>query len=124
VTGVTGATGAGVTGATGPTGPTGVTGVTGVTGATGASGTSTLSGLTIDADKNWAGKNITNIGSLTATELHGKTYWGDVFFEDVECAICHKRFKKGDKLILLVNVVEEKYTTALPVHKGCVIGET
>ncbi|GAI60321.1 unnamed protein product, partial [marine sediment metagenome] len=52
-------------------------------------------------------------------ELHGTTYWGDVHFEDVECPLCRRKFKKGDKVILMVNVVEEKYISAYPVHLKC-----
>ncbi|GAI81624.1 unnamed protein product, partial [marine sediment metagenome] len=65
------------------------------------------------------GEDITGVGSITASELHGTTYWGDVYFEDVECPICHLKFKKGDKIMLMVNVVEEKYISAFPVHLKC-----
>ncbi|MBA7614894.1 hypothetical protein ES703_22168 [subsurface metagenome] len=64
-------------------------------------------------------QDITGVNSLTASELHGTTYWGDVHFEDVECPLCRRKFKKGDKVILMVNVVEEKYISAFPVHLKC-----
>ncbi|GAI77822.1 unnamed protein product, partial [marine sediment metagenome] len=64
-------------------------------------------------------QNITGVASLTATELHGITYWGDVYFEDVECPVCHMKFKMGDRLVFIVNKVEEKFITAIPVHLVC-----
>ncbi|MBA7564077.1 hypothetical protein ES708_05739 [subsurface metagenome] len=60
------------------------------------------------------GQNIINAG-----ELHGTTYWGDIHFEDIECPICHKRFRKDDKIILEVNVVKEKSISAFPIHLKC-----
>ena len=33
-----------------------------------------ISGTTIDADKNWNGKNITNVGQVSADTVHGKLY--------------------------------------------------
>ena len=60
------------------------------------------------------GQNITNAG-----ELHGTTYWGDIYFEDIECPVCHRRFRKGDKIILEVNVVKEKSISAFPIHLTC-----
>ncbi|GAG86237.1 unnamed protein product, partial [marine sediment metagenome] len=65
------------------------------------------------------GKDITGAGSITASELHGTTYWGDIYFEDVECLLCHRKFKKGDKLILMVNLVKRKSISAFPVHQEC-----
>ena len=64
-------------------------------------------------------QNITGVASLTATELHGTTYWGDVHLEDVECPICHRKFKTGDRLVFIVSKVEEKFITAIPVHLTC-----
>ncbi len=64
-------------------------------------------------------QNITGVASLTATELHGTTYWGDVYLEDIECPVCHRKFKMGDRLIFMVNKVEEKFITAIPVHLTC-----
>ncbi|MBA7515076.1 hypothetical protein ES705_07114 [subsurface metagenome] len=64
-------------------------------------------------------QNITGVASLTATELHGTTYWGDVRLEDVECPVCHRKFKMGDRLVFIVNKVEEKFITAVPVHLVC-----
>lgn len=69
------------------------------------------------------GQNIIGGGSITAAELHGATYWGDVHLEDMECAVCHKKFKVGDKLILVVNLVKEKSITAVPMHLACGGGE-
>ena len=85
----------------------------------GAGGVAVLSQLDIDAAKDWAGMDITNIGSLTATALHGTTYWGDVYLEDIECPICTQKFKMGDKLVFRSNKVEEKFITAIPVHLAC-----
>ncbi|MBA7587737.1 hypothetical protein ES708_29775 [subsurface metagenome] len=64
-------------------------------------------------------QNITGVASLTATELHGTTYWGDVHLEDVECPACHRKFKTEDRLIFIVSKVEEKFITAIPVHLTC-----
>ena len=64
-------------------------------------------------------QNITGAGSITASELHGTTYWGDIYFEDIECPVCHRRFRKGDKIILEVNVVKEKSISAFPIHLKC-----
>jgi len=64
-------------------------------------------------------QNITGINSLTASELHGTTYWGDIYLEDIKCPICHSRFEKGDKIIFMINNVEEKHVTAVPVHLTC-----
>ncbi len=64
-------------------------------------------------------QDITGVNSLTASELHGTTYWGDVHFEDVKCPLCHRKFKKSDKIILAVNVVKEKSISAFPIHLKC-----
>jgi len=82
-------------------------------------GITKLSELIIDAAKNWAAQDITNVGSLTATALHGTTYWGDVYLEDIECPVCHSKFKVGDKLVFIVNTVEKKFITCIPVHLAC-----
>ncbi|MBA7573627.1 hypothetical protein ES708_15425 [subsurface metagenome] len=67
---------------------------------------------TKDLDMN--GQDISNAG-----ELHGAIYWGDVYFEDVECSACHRRFKKGDRIRLMVNLTKEKSISAFPVHLKC-----
>ncbi|GAI62857.1 unnamed protein product [marine sediment metagenome] len=64
-------------------------------------------------------QNITGVASLTATELHGTTYWGDVYLEDVECPACRRKFKMGDRLVFIVNKAEKKFITAIPVHLTC-----
>jgi len=84
-----------------------------------AGGIKKLSQLVIDAAKDWDGKDITGVASLTATALHGTTYWGDVYLEDTKCPVCDKKFKLGDKLIFIVNKVEEKFITVIPVHLVC-----
>ncbi|GAI73004.1 unnamed protein product, partial [marine sediment metagenome] len=68
---------------------------------------------------NMDGQDITNANSITAIELHGTTYWGDVRLEDVECPVCHRKFKTGDRLVFIVNKVEEKFIAAVPVHLVC-----
>lgn len=88
----------------------------------GAGGVGALSQLIIDAAKDWAGKDITNMGSLTATALHGTTYWGDVYLEDTECLACNKKFKLGDKIVFVSTKVEEKFIAAVPVHLACIEG--
>lgn len=82
-------------------------------------GITKLSLLEIDAAKDWAGQDITNLGNLTATALHGTTYWGDIYLEDVECPVCNMKFKLGDKLVFVSNRVEEKFITAIPIHLAC-----
>ena len=64
-------------------------------------------------------QNVTGVASLTATELHGTTYWGDVHLEDVECPACHRKFKTEDRLVFIVSKVEERFITAIPVHLTC-----
>lgn len=75
------------------------------------------SGINMDA------QNITNANSITANELHGATYWGDVHLEDMECVLCYKKFKVGDRLVFMVNLVEEKSITAVPIHLACEGGD-
>jgi hypothetical protein len=78
-TGATGATGIGATGATGATGPNGSTGIQGSTGATGlgatgatgigATGATGTISNTLTSNINGAGYNITNISSLTVSDI-------------------------------------------------------
>ncbi|MBA7564078.1 hypothetical protein ES708_05740 [subsurface metagenome] len=63
---------------------------------------------------NMNGQDISNAG-----ELHGAIYWGDVHFEDVECPACHRKFRKGDRIRLMVNLTKEKSISAFPVHLKC-----
>lgn len=70
---------------------------------------------------NMGAQSITNANSITATELHGTTYWADICLEDIECAVCHRRFQKGDKVAFIINKIGinkigNKYISAIPVH--------
>ena len=44
---------------------------------------------------------------------------GDVVYEEKECEVCKKPFKKGDKICLVVLSVKEEGTRCVPAHVNC-----
>lgn len=77
---------------------------------------------TIKISKNrldMGGKPITNASVITATELRGTVYYSDVCFQEKECAICNKKFKKKDNIVLWVRRVGRKGTALVPAHLKC-----
>ncbi len=63
----------------------------------------------------WMGSSNKKWGTIYARYV--KT--GDLCFSEKECAICGKPFTQGDKLILLVNAIDEESTYTIPIHEGC-----
>ena len=69
--------------------------------------------------------NTHDLGSSTyrwrdihAVNFYGTAHYADVYFQDLECPVCHKQFKTGDKVALIVLDVD-KEIRCLPVHLRC-----
>jgi len=47
------------------------------------------------------------------------THFGDLGFSEKVCAVCRKRFKVGDSVILMVKLVNESGIRTVPKHEAC-----
>jgi len=57
--------------------------------------------------------------NIYAVNLYGTAHYADVYFQDLVCPLCHKRFKEHDKLVLIVTKVSDKEIRCLPAHLEC-----
>jgi len=57
--------------------------------------------------------------NVHAVNLYGTAHYADVYFQDLVCPLCHKRFKEHDKLVLIVTKVSDKEIRCLPAHLEC-----
>jgi len=95
---------------------------------------SALSQVTIDVDKDWGGKNISGLGSLTPSTDNSKNLgsstlrWANVYavnvisadlcFEEKVCEVCGEQFREGEELVLKVKKVDD-ITRTIPIHLKC-----
>ena len=71
-----------------------------------------ISGTTIDADKNWNGKNITNVNSIDAVTLYGeKIYTGYTVTasENTLVTFPNRTVSEGEGLVRIVHFVVGKF---------------
>ena len=63
--------------------------------------------------------DIKNAGKIYATELHGTVYYGHIFFKEKRCFICHRNFKIGDRISLIVVEKGKRGMGLVPCHLNC-----
>ncbi|MFA6437580.1 MAG: hypothetical protein WC242_05295 [Candidatus Paceibacterota bacterium] len=64
------------------------------------------------------GKDIENAGHIHASAVYGAVY-GDLKFEETECAVCGKKFKRQERIVLYVKKTSKKGIFSIPAHLSC-----
>jgi len=62
---------------------------------------------------------ITSGRDVHAVNLYGTAHYADIYFQDLECPLCKRKFKEHDKLVLIVTKVSDKEIRCLPAHLEC-----
>jgi len=81
---------------------------------------------TISSDLVPDSNTIRNLGSSSNSfnEVHAKDFYGaahysDVYFTDLVCPICEKKFKPNELIAFLVLSCSDKEIRTVPVHVKC-----